>query len=146
MSSSLRLTPQVLAVLRAFSDEPDGTELYGRQIVTRTGHKQGTVSPILNRLLELGWLVDEWEERGPSNAGRPLRRYFRLTERGRAGATEVFGRLREQVLDAAGVVEVRVLTQLVDVEAFEGALTAFLDSCPHVAGGYTFSVWPVEGG
>ena len=149
MSSSLRLTPQVLAALGVFANAPHGAELYGRQISTRTGNLPGTVYPLLERLLKLGWLADRWEERGPSNAGRPLRRYYRLTEKGRADVDEVFERFREQVLERAvtvegAAVEVRVLTRLVAVEGFEEALAAFLDSCPHVTGGYTFSVWPVE--
>jgi PadR family transcriptional regulator, regulatory protein PadR len=144
------MTPQALAVLRVFSEAPDGAELYGRQIQNGTGLVSGTLHPILRRLLRHGWLGARWEDRSPGNEGRPVRRFYWLTTEGRAGAKEMVGRWREQQLkvlpgEEGGAVEMRILTRLSDVGGFEEALAVFLDSCPHVHGGYTFSCWPVDG-
>lgn len=144
---TLRMTPHVRAVVQAFVQAPGGDALYARQLVALTGLKGGTIHPILARLRSHGWIEDEWEDLDSRTLGRPLRRFYRLTELGRDRAAEVQGaagaRLREME-EGAVAVEVRVLTRLRDVEGFEEALAAFLDSCPHLAGGYTFSCWPVS--
>ena len=42
----------------------------------------GTVHPILTRFEGIGWLESFWEDVEPREAGRPRRRYFRLTRDG----------------------------------------------------------------
>jgi PadR family transcriptional regulator, regulatory protein PadR len=77
---------QVLdALLRVWDDDPT-VALYGLEITARTGLLPGTTYPILQRLLDHGWLTDEWEDLDPHEAARPRRRYYRFTEDGVAQA------------------------------------------------------------
>lgn len=77
---------QVLdALLRVWDDDP-AAALYGLEITARTNLLPGTTYPILQRLLDHGWLTDEWEDLDPREAARPRRRYYRLTEEGAAAA------------------------------------------------------------
>lgn len=75
-------TQYVLATLLA---EPD-REYYGAEIGSAAGLASGTVHPILARLEGRGWLISRWEEVDTSAAGRPARRYYRLTADGVASA------------------------------------------------------------
>jgi PadR family transcriptional regulator, regulatory protein PadR len=68
-------------VLRALLDEP-GVERYGVEIGAQAGLPSGTVHPILARLEGVGWLTSQWEDVDPRVAGRPARRYYRLTPDG----------------------------------------------------------------
>ncbi|AEV85874.1 PadR family transcriptional regulator [Actinoplanes sp. SE50] len=81
MASPLRITAAVAGVLEAFLAAP-GTERYGLDIMQATGYPSGTVYPILMRLQKAGWLAAHWEEIDPVAAGRPARRWYRLTPDG----------------------------------------------------------------
>ncbi len=83
MTTTVRLVLE--ALLRAWDDDPSSV-LYGLEITARTGLLPGTTYPILQRLLEYGWLTDEWEDLDPREAARPRRRYYRLTEDGAPAA------------------------------------------------------------
>jgi DNA-binding PadR family transcriptional regulator len=80
-------------VLRALLDEP-GLERYGLEIGETAGLPSGTIHPILARLERLGWLESRWEDVDPRAAGRPARRYYRLTtdgvEQARAGLARAY--------------------------------------------------------
>jgi PadR family transcriptional regulator, regulatory protein PadR len=56
------------------------------EIGQAAGLPSGTVHPILARLEGVGWIESRWEDIDPSDAGRPARRYYRLTP---AGAEQV---------------------------------------------------------
>jgi DNA-binding PadR family transcriptional regulator len=75
-------TPRVLA-LRAFLDEP-GRERYGLELAVDAGLEPGTIYPILVAFEGAGWLASREERVDVHEAGRPRRRYYRLTA---AGAT-----------------------------------------------------------
>jgi PadR family transcriptional regulator, regulatory protein PadR len=79
--SSPRITLTLLLVLRAFL-AADGEERYGLQVTRSAGVPSGTLYPMLLRLESIGWLTSRVEEADPVNEGRPLRRYYRLTEDG----------------------------------------------------------------
>lgn len=64
-------------------------EWYGLDLAREAGLKSGSLYPILSRLEEAGWLTGRWEDVEPSDAGRPRRRYYRLTPGGKHLATEV---------------------------------------------------------
>jgi DNA-binding PadR family transcriptional regulator len=68
-------------VLRVLLDDPGG-ERYGLEIGTDAGLPSGTIHPILARLERLGWVESRWEDVDPKEAGRPARRYYRLTTDG----------------------------------------------------------------
>jgi len=76
-----RMTIPTQLVLHLLLEDPT-RELYGVEIGDGTGLASGTVHPILARLEGRGWLDSRWEEIDPTVAGRPARRYYRLTADG----------------------------------------------------------------
>ena len=76
-----RMTIPTQLVLRALLSEP-GREFYGAEIGDAAGLPSGTVHPMLARLERLDWVGSRWEDVDPSEAGRPARRYYRLTPTG----------------------------------------------------------------
>jgi DNA-binding PadR family transcriptional regulator len=80
-------------VLRALIADP-GREMYGLEIGTAAGLASGTIHPILARLEGCRWLESRWEELDPHEAGRPRRRYYRLTPDGIVGAARALDRVR----------------------------------------------------
>jgi PadR family transcriptional regulator len=85
VTQSPRMTAPTRAVLDVFLSDPD-TPRYGLEIGTHAELPSGTVHPILARLEGLGWLDSGWEDIDPSQAGRPRRRFYRLTATGAAQA------------------------------------------------------------
>jgi PadR family transcriptional regulator, regulatory protein PadR len=82
---SVRMTIQTQAVLGALLTA-DG-EVYGLQVVRASGLAAGTVYPILQRLLAMGWIVARWEPAEQAQAeGRPPRRYYELSPEGTSRA------------------------------------------------------------
>jgi DNA-binding PadR family transcriptional regulator len=69
------------AVLRAFLDDLE-TPRYGFELGALTGLASGTVHPILARLEAARWVESFWEDIDTAAAGRPRRRYYRLTADG----------------------------------------------------------------
>ncbi|WP_222853700.1 PadR family transcriptional regulator [Fodinicola acaciae] len=75
---TMRITTSVAAVLAAFPrDQEEGH--YGLELMRATGLPSGTLYPILVRLQDAGWVETHWEDVDPATAGRPARRYYRLT-------------------------------------------------------------------
>jgi DNA-binding PadR family transcriptional regulator len=75
------MTKPTQLVLRALLADP-AEELYGLEIGEAAGLASGTVHPILARLEGIDWLTSRWEDVDPAAAGRPARRYYRLTANG----------------------------------------------------------------
>jgi PadR family transcriptional regulator, regulatory protein PadR len=88
-------------VLRALLEDP-GAERYGLEICDAAGLPSGTIHPILARLERLRWVESRWEDVEPSEAGRPARRYYRLTtdgiEHARDGLARAYRPARATVL------------------------------------------------
>lgn len=81
MPSPLRLTMPTVAVLDTLLEAAvSGTALWGLRICEETALGSGTVYPILDRLVQIGWIESSWEDEQPS--GRPRRRYYRITDAG----------------------------------------------------------------
>lgn len=76
---------EVLAVIQ----ERDPAPITGAEICRGTGIKSGTVYPMLARLHDRGWLCMEHEAIDPSKEGRPRRKFYGLTERGRVEARRI---------------------------------------------------------
>ncbi len=91
----MRLTIPVAKVLAALLADPAG-EHYGLQLMQQTGLASGTLYPILTRLQKAGWLTARWEDEDPSDAGRPVRRYYQLTAEGAEQARVGLAELRAQ--------------------------------------------------
>jgi PadR family transcriptional regulator, regulatory protein PadR len=68
-------------------------ERYGGDIGSAAGLPSGTVHPILARLEGLDWVASRWEDVDPRAAGRPARRYYRLTAEGRSLASAALARV-----------------------------------------------------
>ena len=83
----IRLTQTMLRVLGLFCQNPT-QELCGADIRRATMIGPGSHFPILYRLEDAGWLTSRWEEIDPKQAGRPRRRYYKLTPDGTAWARE----------------------------------------------------------
>jgi DNA-binding PadR family transcriptional regulator len=89
MANPLRVTAAVSKVLAAFLEDPEA-DRYGLDLMRASGHPSGTLYPILLRLQKAGWVEAHWEQIDPAAAGRPARRYYRLTPNGRVSAhTEI---------------------------------------------------------
>jgi PadR family transcriptional regulator, regulatory protein PadR len=82
--STLRLTKPTIAVLEVLLAATDDAPAWGLSICRDADLGSGTVYPILDRLTERGW-TRSWDEAVP-HPGRPSRRYYELTNAGRAQA------------------------------------------------------------
>lgn len=81
----VRLTQPALKVLRFLMETPrEGRS--GAEMSKATKVGSSTLYPMLARLETAGWLTSEWEVIDPSEAGRPRRRFYRLTAVGQNNA------------------------------------------------------------
>ncbi|MGH9277441.1 MAG: PadR family transcriptional regulator [Acidimicrobiales bacterium] len=87
----MRRTHAMVQVALALMEDPSAKH-WGYDLSRRSGVRSGVLYPLLSRMLEAEWITDGWES-GAEAVGRPARRYYTLTERGRR---EIGG-----VLDAA---------------------------------------------
>lgn len=78
----MRLTHATVHVALALMSDPGGQH-WGYDLSRRTHVRSGVLYPILQRMLDHGWLTDGWEP-GP-DPRRPRRRYYRLTDEGHRG-------------------------------------------------------------
>jgi DNA-binding PadR family transcriptional regulator len=62
----------------------------GADISRRVPVGSGTLYPMLARLEKVGWVTSEWEVIDPSEAGRPRRRFYKLSALGQTKAREAF--------------------------------------------------------
>jgi PadR family transcriptional regulator len=81
-------------VLRVLVQDVE-TERYGYEIGEAAGLPSGTVHPILARLEGAGWLESRWEDVDATVAGRPPRRYYRLTADGVEAARDGLARAHQ---------------------------------------------------
>ncbi len=78
----MRRTKSLLSVAMALMDDPLGQH-WGYELTKRANIRSGVLYPVLRRMEEQGWLEDGWED--PETVkGRPPRRYYELTDGGRA--------------------------------------------------------------
>ena len=97
-----RMTLPTQLVLRALLVDAD-REQYGGELGAAAGLPSGTIHPILARLEGVGWLESRWEDVDPSVAGRPPRRYYRLTGVGISHAQAALARAYRPRLGSLGV-------------------------------------------
>ncbi len=88
-----RMTLPTQFLLEAFLADP-GREMCGLELCEACGLASGTVHPTLARLEGLGWLDSAWEAVDLQQAGRPARRYYRLTALGARDARAALARAR----------------------------------------------------
>ena len=90
------MTVAVAKVLSALLADP-AADRYGLDLMRATGHPSGTLYPILLRLQRAGWVDAHWEDVDPVAAGRPARRYYRLTPDGAVAARTAVAELYERL-------------------------------------------------
>jgi PadR family transcriptional regulator PadR len=85
MADDVRVSRQMLKVLKMLVEKPrEGHS--GAEISKGVTISSGTLYPLLQRLEQAGWVTSEWEKVDPSEAGRPRRRFYRLTALGQTRA------------------------------------------------------------
>jgi PadR family transcriptional regulator PadR len=58
---------------------------WGYELSKQSGVRSGVMYPTLARMLDEGWLTDGWEDQPQTDrAKRPPRRYYQLTDKGKA--------------------------------------------------------------
>jgi len=80
-ATKVRLTQAVMDVLDVLTNSPPDNPAWGLRLCDVTGYGTGTVYPVLDRLLQAGWISDYWEN--PPPADRPKRRFYEITAAGR---------------------------------------------------------------
>lgn len=93
---SPKMTIPTQLVLRALLENPT-KEMYGLEICAAAGLASGTIHPILARLEGIHWLESRFEDVDPHEAGRPRRRYYRLTPDGAEHARIALAQARTKV-------------------------------------------------
>jgi DNA-binding PadR family transcriptional regulator len=93
MGAALRMTTPRLLVLGALLGDP-GRERYGLDLAAEAGLEPGTIYPILVAFEGAGWLSSREEDIDVHAAGRPRRRYYRLTAEGVTAAEGALARRR----------------------------------------------------
>jgi len=109
------MTVQELLVVRAMLAEP-AREMYGLEIRRALELTSGTLHPILARLERDGLLESRWEDIEPTEAGRPRRRYYRLSpsgaERARAELKRAHMSVSAPAASVGEVPEVKLIPRL----------------------------------
>lgn len=95
-----RLSGPTLKVLKLYLTTPHA-DRSGADISKATGVGAGTLYPMLARLQEAGWFESEWEQVDPSEAGRPRRRFYRLTGLGQTRARAAFAEFQINSVEGA---------------------------------------------
>jgi PadR family transcriptional regulator PadR len=89
----MRRTHALIQVVLALMEEPGGRH-WGYELSKQSGVRSGVLYPILQRMLDEGWLVDGWEDPGEIVKKRPPRRYYELTGEGQAELTTALNEAR----------------------------------------------------
>jgi PadR family transcriptional regulator PadR len=100
MSPLMSLSYSAAVVLQAVAND----YRYGFDIMDITGLPSGTVYPALRRMEEAGLVVSQWEgEAAAQLEGRPARKYYEVTAKGRELLSEALKRYRhmERLLPSA---------------------------------------------
>ena len=77
----MKLTGPLERVLTVLVADPAAPH-YGYDLMKATRLPSGTLYPMLARLQQEGLVDSEWEDARPDTAGRPPRKYYRLTAEG----------------------------------------------------------------
>jgi PadR family transcriptional regulator PadR len=89
----MRLTHALVQVVVALANSPFDRH-WGYELSKQARVRSGVLYPILQRMLDAGWLEDGWEDRSEIDTNRPPRRYYRLTDEGRHAIGGVVERAR----------------------------------------------------
>jgi PadR family transcriptional regulator PadR len=88
------MTHALVQVSAALMNDVTGRH-WGYELSKQSGVRSGVMYPILQRMLDEGWLADGWEDQAHvGRAKRPPRRYYELTDAGRAALGAVLAQAR----------------------------------------------------
>jgi len=79
----MRRTHALVQVAMALMENPAGKH-WGYETSKRSGVRSGVLYPMFTRMLDEGWLAASWEDPATLTEKRPPRRYYELTDKGRA--------------------------------------------------------------
>lgn len=79
----MRKTHSLVQISMALMEDPAGRH-WGYNLSRRSGVRSGVLYPTLQRMLNEGWVADGWEDQSEIQDKRPPRRYYELTDKGRA--------------------------------------------------------------
>lgn len=69
---------------------------WGYETSRQSRIRSGVMYPVLQRMLEDGWLADGWEDHAEARRqNRPPRRYYEVTDRGRTEINSLLARARQ---------------------------------------------------
>ena len=90
----MRRTYALVQVAIALMADASGRH-WGYELSKRSGVRSGVMYPLLQRMLDEGWLADGWEDQAQTGrAKRPPRRYYELTDAGKAALGAVIAEAR----------------------------------------------------
>jgi PadR family transcriptional regulator PadR len=90
----MRRTHALIQVVMALLEDPGGQH-WGYELSRRSGVRSGVLYPILQRMLDEGWLEDGWENPSEIQGKRPPRRYYELTGQGRVELAAIMHEARQ---------------------------------------------------
>ena len=86
------MTYALIQVSAALMSDATGRH-WGYELSKRSGVRSGVMYPILQRMLDEGWLTDGWEDQEQvGRAKRPPRRYYQVTDAGNAALGALIAR------------------------------------------------------
>jgi PadR family transcriptional regulator, regulatory protein PadR len=93
----MKVTQSLVLVAMAIlqMDQEDDGRIWGYALSQRSGVRSGVMYPQLDRMMEEGWLEDHWEPQEEAKK-RPPRRYYTITERGKADLGAVIRRAERE--------------------------------------------------
>jgi PadR family transcriptional regulator PadR len=92
----MRKTHALVQVVMSLLEDPGGRH-WGYDLSKRSGVRSGVLYPILQRMLDEGWLEDGWEDAAEIGGKRPPRRYYELTGQGRVALAGVLNEAKRDV-------------------------------------------------
>ncbi|WP_406025386.1 PadR family transcriptional regulator [Nocardioides sp. NBC_00850] len=93
----MKLTHALVLVAVAIleMDQEDDGRLWGYALSKKSGVRSGVLYPQLDRMMTSGWIEDHWESQEKARK-RPPRRYYTLTDEGRANLGSVVRRAQRE--------------------------------------------------
>lgn len=83
----MRITVALVKVARVLL--ADTGAWYGFDLSRRARVRSGVLYPMLARMLKQGWIEDAWDDASTIPEGQRPRRYYQLTDLGRAELTRI---------------------------------------------------------
>jgi PadR family transcriptional regulator PadR len=90
----MRRTRTLVKVALVMMQDPH-CQHYGWDIARRADILSGSLYPLLRKMLDNGWLTDDWEDQA-SVSNRPPRRYYELTPLGRDELNKILTAARQE--------------------------------------------------